>query len=605
ERKAVIDEAQDRLTASALDLVRAVVNNVVSDNGARPSGELDTLRAQVHELMAQQPRPDPRPSAPAPVRPHASAPVGPDPALVARLDALEGRQRQHEARQQQHEARQQQHEARQQQHEASIRAELDQVKLRLVPLEDGARKAVDPRVRPGSHSSPASPVLPSAPPPHNLATKSDLELVKGLVETLQGNLERLSQHVEPGAASSSTLGKRTSADGPAGESERAAKAQRVGASVEGLEELSARVEALEDLSARVDSLKAEAATAESVGRFSQRVDAALASFDERFTVVEADVTVARATSDGALEQAIEAVRHAEETGAKVDAVDAKVTAAEVKLDALAIKVVAVKAERDDMDLEYNDDDDAKGLEKLEKRLGELGDKVDAELKPIKNGINALKTCADMGAAAAQALKENVVELADKVGTITNDIATVKRRSPSPASDAPTHPDQLLAAIQQLSARVLPTFTDSQRVVLVGLCRLIAGDHGDLPLDELEARLTAKVRKWDGAEAAIAAVKVAHARHVARVDAKVELVAILSDYLEQSALPELQRLCKLIWSWYEQELLPEAAWTLVKEDVEPSGEEDGADDEEMSDANGRRLGEGEGDDATSDAGESGT
>ncbi|KPV76145.1 uncharacterized protein RHOBADRAFT_42472 [Rhodotorula graminis WP1] len=62
ERKAVIDEGHARLTASALDLVRAVVDGVSSDAIARPSRDLDELRDQVRQLMSQT-RTDPAPAA--------------------------------------------------------------------------------------------------------------------------------------------------------------------------------------------------------------------------------------------------------------------------------------------------------------------------------------------------------------------------------------------------------------------------------------------------------------------------------------------------------------------------------------------------------------
>ena len=339
ERKAVLDEGHVRVSAAVVDLVRSVA----ADANARLSQDLEALRAEVRQLSSQ-PRAGTVPPAPSPAAAAAAGPAPPNPVVNARLDALE---------------------ARQHQHEVSTRGELDQGKDRLATLEEAARKSVDPRVRPGSHSSPASPILAAAPPPPAVASKAEHDALKATVE-------RLSQRVERDEAASAALGKRSSAEAPAADdAARAAKVQRVGASAE----------ALDELSARFDSFKAEAASAALVGDFSQRVDTALAEtsdklaeMSDKLAEIEADVNVATVGSDSALAQALDATSQGEATAGRVGAVEVRLDAVEAKLEQ------ATQDKADDMDLERTPRGAADGLQKLEKRLGELGEKVEAEVR---------------------------------------------------------------------------------------------------------------------------------------------------------------------------------------------------------------------------------
>ncbi|GAA5855213.1 hypothetical protein JCM9279_007507 [Rhodotorula babjevae] len=536
ERRAVVAEAEARLATLLLDLVRAQVHEVKSE-------------ARTHTV----------PSAPSTAPSPRSPPAALDPAVKSRLDALEAQQRQHGVALDEAKASL-----------AANRFEIDQVKARVATLEDASRKSVDPRVRPGSHSSPASPVLPAAPPPHTLATKGDLDALKAVVDSL-------SQRFERDEAAVSALGKRSSADGPAADAgERASKVQRIGASVE----------ALDELSARVDHLKAEAATAASVGSYSQRVDEALADHGDRIAIVEADVTVATVGSYSALAQALDAISRAETADSKSEAVEGRVGAVEARVGVIEAKLEqAAQDKADDMDLESSQGEAVEGLEKLQRRLVELSDQVTTELKPIKAHVEALKACAESGGTATMALKDDLAKLDTKFGTLTEDFTTFKSRRPSPTPDAPTHPDQLLAAIQELGTRISPSLSDSHRAILDGLCRLVADDEANLSPDELEERMGLKLREWDEAAPAHAALKQGLGKLTSSTMGKLAALSAMSDYLIEKLIPELKQLCDLVYSWQEQGVLPEAAWAVVMDDDEESEDQDEDEDEGMAGVDG--------------------
>lgn len=320
ERRRSNQATIDRLTASLADMLEGFVEDLVK---VRQDDQLEQMKeiAQrvVQEQLARQAVPSgaslPRPAAPAPPPP-APASARPDPALLTRISELESYNRQLALAL------------------PSLRAEVDTLRARLAPLEDAAQKSTDPRVRPFTHSARGSPALAHAqsppPPPPPQATPQGWA-PQAELDTLRGEFARLSKRVDEGAADtgSSSLGKRRSAEVPEGDDgSHAAKAQRLSASVEAVEQLGARVDAL---GTRIDAVSDLASTSGSA-HIGDEVKA---------------------------------------LGQRVGKVEGKVAAVSGKVDQ------AAQDKDNEMDLERNT---SKGLEKLERRLAELRRELDAEVR---------------------------------------------------------------------------------------------------------------------------------------------------------------------------------------------------------------------------------
>ncbi|GAA5826307.1 hypothetical protein JCM3770_005814, partial [Rhodotorula araucariae] len=245
----------------------------------------------------------------------------------------------------------------------------------------------------------------------------------------------------------------------------------------------------------------------------------------------------------------------EQLGKRVDEV-------EKRLEGVSNQVEqAARDKEDEMDIEK--DDPGEGLEKLERRLGEMRGELENELKPMKESFTALQ--------------EQTSTLSSTIDTVAKDVTALKPQSLPPA-DAPDHPAKLLSALTKLGARIepllsTPQLTAPERSVLVVMCAAAAeaGQAGPDDAPAVAQQFAERVRAWNTAGAGFAALAARVDRLAQKLDkeaastnAKFCALAELSLFLEESIFPELKEISELIEYWREQKILPDAAWSILDE-----------------------------------------